>query len=107
MEWRVKKGNYIIFWQYRVRRGSKRRFERIYGPRGDWARLFRGARGYRGTELYRDKETRGRYVTRDAWTSKVAFAAFKTKFAAEYAALDRECEGLTLDETRIGAFSLL
>ncbi len=95
---------YMILWEYRVRRGSERRFERIYGPRGDWARLFRRARGYRGTALYRDAETRGRYATRDAWTSKAAFNAFKKKFAAEYAELDRECKNLTESETRIGAF---
>ena len=38
------------------------------------------------------------------WESEAAFEEFRQQFAAQYEALDRECEGLTQTETKIGIF---
>jgi hypothetical protein len=45
-------------------------------------------------------------VTIDRWESAAAFEAFKTRFAAEYDAIDRSCESLTRRETLIGRFEV-
>jgi heme-degrading monooxygenase HmoA len=47
----------------------------------------------------------GRYLTLDFWTSKEAYKEFRAKHAVEYAAIDRECEALTADESMVGEFS--
>ena len=96
-----------VLWEFQVQRGRERKFERIYGPSGDWARLFRRARGYQGTQLLRDPDRKGRYVTVDLWTSEAAFHNFKTRFAAPYHDLDKECESLTRHETKLGSFRAL
>ena len=56
---------FVIIWRYRVAEARRRDFEAAYGPDGDWARLFRQAPGFGGTELL--SEGRGRYVTIDRW----------------------------------------
>lgn len=91
-------------WSFEVAPGRERDFERIYGPDGDWARLFARAPGYLGTELLQDALRAGRYLTIDRWASGSAFESFKQEWKAEYAALDRACEALTLSETPLGAF---
>lgn len=53
----------------------------------DWARLFRAAPGYRGTELLRDEEAPGRYLTIDRWAAQADFAAFKKTSGALYEAI--------------------
>lgn len=101
-----KKSIYAIFWEYRVRRGRERQFERIYGPRGAWAHFFRKGRGYRGTHLYRETARTRCYVTLDLWTSRTAFETFHRRHHSEYTRIDRKCEALTEKETRVGAWTV-
>lgn len=123
---KAREGLHIIVWRYRVRLGAERRFERIYGPRGAWARLFRKSRGYLGTQLFREagagasrggQRGEGRskdrplragacYVTIDTWRSRTAFDAFHRRHHGEYQRIDRLCESLTLHEEKLGAWSL-
>jgi heme-degrading monooxygenase HmoA len=97
---------YIAIWEFTVRPEHTSAFLAAYGPTGRWAALFRRAAGYRGTELYRDREDPSRYVTVDFWLSPEAFHAFRESFKAEYAALDQECQHLTVIERALGTFGL-
>lgn len=92
----------MILWEYRVHPGREADFEQIYGPAGDWARLFGQAEGYQGSELLRDRKEPGRYFTLDRWASCEAFERFHREHREAYEALDRRCEGLTVSETHIG-----
>jgi hypothetical protein len=31
---------FLALWEYEVKPGCEERFENVYGPEGDWARLF-------------------------------------------------------------------
>ena len=68
-ESRLPAWGYVTVWEFRVRPEAFEVFERIYGPDGDWVRLFQTAEGYVTTELNRDLRQAGRYVTLDFWTS--------------------------------------
>jgi heme-degrading monooxygenase HmoA len=92
-----------IIWMYEVRPEAAPVFERIYGAEGDWVRLFRSARGYLGTELFRSVGMPGRYLTIDAWESLAAYDIFRARFAAAYAELDARCDDLTLTERLVWA----
>ena len=59
-------------------------FEAAYGPNGEWAQFFAGARGYIGTELLRDIEQAGRYVVVDRWESAETFNEFIETNRDEY-----------------------
>jgi len=89
---------YLVVWQFRPQLGAERRFEKTYGPLGPWALLFATAEGFVRTELNRDLKDSERYLTLDFWASKEAYESFRVKHAAEYAAIDRECEALTAEE---------
>ncbi len=95
---------YVIVWEFRLREGGESEFERLYGPGGDWARLFERAEGFLGLELLRETSARGRYLVFDRWSSKAAFEAFRDHFLTEYEALDRRSESLFDREEPIGAF---
>ncbi len=89
---------FVAVWKFTVAAARVPEFVRAYGPEGDWAELFRRAEGYLATRLVQDLDDDGVFVTIDSWTSQQAYAAFREKFAEEYAALDRRCERLTEDE---------
>ncbi|HKK09177.1 MAG TPA: antibiotic biosynthesis monooxygenase, partial [Gemmatimonadota bacterium] len=80
------------------------RFEQVYGPDGDWVRLFRKARGHHSTRLLRDEAAPGRYLTVDEWESRSAFDAFRARFSGAFEALDERCASLTSTEELIGHF---
>jgi quinol monooxygenase YgiN len=94
-----------IVWIFRAHPERRGEFLRCYGPQGDWATLFARSPGYRGTTLREDLETPNRFVCIDSWQDLRSFEEFKRTHHDDYNALDRECEALTLEETRIGVFS--
>jgi len=95
---------FCAIWEFFAKAERQAEFERRYGPDGDWARLFRGAPGFIGLELLQDRDNPLRYLTLDRWASVEAYRAFHESHAAEYAALDRECQGLTEREAPLGEF---
>lgn len=96
--------SYVYVWRYEVPAGSRARFERTYGPDGDWVRLFRQADGYRSTRLLREEGAPGRYLTVDEWDSRAAFDAFRARRAGAFEALDERCASLTSAEELVGHF---
>lgn len=78
-----------------------REFEQAYGVDGEWVKLFRRAPGYLRTELIRDRENPLRYLTIDSWESEDAYAAFRSQFSKEFAALDAKCAAWTTSEKEI------
>jgi quinol monooxygenase YgiN len=97
---------HVRVWEFRVLPKNRKNFERIYGPQGDWVRLFKKGKGYLRTELFRDAEIRGRYLTVDYWISKAAYDTFRREFDREFRTLDKKCESLTALEVSLGSFSL-
>ena len=91
-----------ILWSYDVCPEAVEAFERAYGAAGDWAVLFGRAEGYEGTELLRGQANS--YLTIDRWRSREDFDAFMAAARADYEALDRATEGLTLAERRLGSW---
>jgi len=98
------KSEYVIVWEFRVRKDREAEFVAKYGPEGAWARFFRGSAGYIRTELVRDVASDFRFLTLDYWKTEEEFNRFKQQHLAEYERLDQELEGLTETEARLGAF---
>ena len=96
---------YATLWEFEVVPEQQAEFEANYGPDGRWARLFRRANGYLGSELLRDRAQPLHYLTIDRWASREDWLAFRREYAAEYERLDREFEGLTTREAPLGEFA--
>lgn len=96
---------FATLWEFTVNPAHRAEFEELYGPDGSWARLFRQAAGYLGTELLNDCVDPLRYVTIDRWQSPDHWREFRRQFAAQYESLDRRCEGLTTHEAALGEYA--
>ena len=93
-----------IVWVFEVRPDRVPEFENVYGVHGSWAELFRMAEGYIETSLLRDTENANRFLVIDRWRILSSFESFKERYAAAYDDLDRQCEELSIVETKIGIF---
>jgi heme-degrading monooxygenase HmoA len=94
---------FLVLWEFEVKQGCEERFEKVYGPAGDWATLFRTVPHFQETRLLRDSFRPALYITLDFWNSRHSYEEFLQTHRAEYQALDSLGEGLTLHERRIGA----
>jgi len=95
---------FLVLWEFEVKPGCEERFERVYGPGGDWDSLFRRAADHQVTHLWRDAAEPRVYVTADYWLSRKSYEEFLQSHRAEYKELDAICEGLTLNERHIGSY---
>jgi heme-degrading monooxygenase HmoA len=95
---------FVRIWQFRVPSERADEFRIIYGPGGEWTRLFRREAGFLGTELLHSITHPNVFFTIDRWDSDEAWAAFLRAWGEDYAALDRHCERLTVSEGEIGTF---
>ena len=95
---------YLRVWEFFVVAQRAEEFERVYGPSGEWAELFRRGAGYGGSTLQHDRAVPQRYITIDTWESAGAWDRFQAEHASEYEALDDRCRGLVLAEREIGQF---
>lgn len=98
---------YLYIWEFQTAEGKEAEFQQVYGPEGEWVRLFRRGAGYEKTLLLKDLDRPRIYTTVDIWASEEAFSVFRETFAAEFEALDQRCEELTEKEVRVGRFELL
>lgn len=93
-----------MLWEFTVRPEHREAFERAYAPDGDWAVLFRKARGYLGTSLLRDAERENVYLTIDRWQRPQDYAAAMSSLGPDYQALDQHCEAFTVRERKLGEY---
>lgn len=98
---------FVVLWEFDVKPGSEKRFETVYGPRGEWVRLFQSDPTWRRTLLLRDPFRERTYLTCDFWANKRAYDAFRESNADAYRELDKACEDLTTAEREIGVFQQL
>ena len=91
-------------WKFRPPPGREEDFRTAYSAKGNWARLFEQAPGYRGTTLLRPQDVRDWWLTIDRWESEAHFQAFQDDFGVQYRGLDAELEGVAGEEQFVGAF---
>ncbi|MEG9434346.1 antibiotic biosynthesis monooxygenase family protein [Terriglobus sp. ADX1] len=96
---------HIILWEFVVPADARERFQQAYGPDGDWAQLFRRAKGYLGTELLHSDTAPEVFLTIDRWETASHFESFQRNFGREYRELDQKLEGISTSERKIGVFS--
>jgi len=102
-----RQAEFCYIWEFQVPPPHVEAFEKAYGPGGAWDQLFRLDSAYRGTDLLRDPQQRGRYLTIDHWATREACQSFHDRYRAEFDAIDRVCEAFTLAECHIGDFEMV
>lgn len=95
---------FVALWEFEVKPGCEKRFLKVYGPEGDWAKLFRKDANYQETQLLHDSEHPAIFLTLDFWISRQAYETFMETHAAEYQELDAAGANLTLRERKIGSY---
>ena len=67
-----------IVWQFDVRGGREKEFERFYGADGEWTAMNRFSRSYLGTSFLRDQTNTSRYLVIEYWSEMLVYEEHKT-----------------------------
>jgi hypothetical protein len=98
---------FLVLWEFEVKPGCEQRFERVYGPGGDWDSLFSRDPNHAGTQLFRDAAKSRVYLTADYWRSRKSYEEFLQAQGAEYKYLDAASEELTANERHVGSYEMV
>jgi heme-degrading monooxygenase HmoA len=85
---------YARVWEYEVRTSDVEAFLAAYGASGAWVKLFERSEGYDGTQLFRDVDRAGRFLTVDRWTDYASWKAFLDRWGSDYRELDQRLRRL-------------
>lgn len=95
---------FVYIWEYKVKEEYILEFEKVYGPEGDWIKLFKKSKGYIATDLHQDISNTHRFLTVDTWNTKEDRDNFRNRYSKEFELLDEHCESFTEKEKLIGEF---
>ena len=95
---------FVRIWEFRVPSEKADKFRAVYGPDGEWARLFRRETAFLATELLQSATHPNVFLTIDRWASAEAWAAFLRAWGEDYLTLDRHCKNLIVSEGELGTF---
>jgi hypothetical protein len=98
---------FLVLWEFEVKPGCEQRFERVYGPGGDWDSLFRRDPHHAGSHLFRDTRKALVYLTVDYWLSRKAYEEFLVAQSSDYQALDVVAEQWTANERHVGSYETM
>jgi hypothetical protein len=97
---------FLALWEFEVKSGCVERFQSVYGPQGEWVRLFRSDPLFIETRLLQDPFETTKFVTLDFWQSRSAYESFKEVQHAAYDAIEKYSESLMTQERLLGNFEL-
>jgi hypothetical protein len=98
---------FLVLWEFEVKPGCEERFERVYGPGGDWESLFRRDSNHAGTYLFRDLAKPRVYLTGDYWVTQTAYETFLRREEGEYKRIDAAAEDLMVVERHVGSYETI
>ncbi len=96
---------YVIIWKYTVHPENILDFEKTYGSKGVWAKLFSQSKNYRGSILYKSEDVQHCYFLIDNWTDRQSYEDFKNTHAEVYTEMSNSYASLYTTEEQIGTYT--
>lgn len=90
-----------LIWELKVKFKEREKFEKFYGPKGEWEKFFRKCPDYEGSEILGNNEGDGLFLLIDEWKSEDAFDAFIKSKKPEYDALEEKAKAASRTKNRI------
>jgi hypothetical protein len=94
-------------WQFEVRAGSEKAFERFYGADGEWTKLSRRSRSFLGSSFLRDIAVETRYLLVEYWGEMVVYERHLADFDNDVKTLDAQRQRFVERMETIGVFTAL
>ena len=96
-----------VVWQFQVKAGKQREFEKFYGADGEWSQLARRTRSFLGSSFLRDQASDTSYLLIEYWSEMVVYEKHRQSFGTDIHTLEERREMLCEAILPMGVFSAL
>jgi len=77
-----------VMWQFDVKKGREKDFEKLYGADGDWTALNRQTRSYLGSSFLHDQNRSSRYLLIEYWSEMIVYEQHRGSRSAAIDAIE-------------------
>ncbi len=77
-----------VVWQFDVKSGRQKEFEKFYGADGEWSRLSRRSRSFLGGSFLRDQAHETHYLLVEYWSEMVVYERHLRSFDDDVRSLE-------------------
>ena len=96
-----------VIWQFDVKKGREKEFEKLYGADGDWTALNRRTRSYLGSSFLHDQARSTRYLLIEYWSEMLVYEQHRAYRSDVIAALEERRTTLIESVEPLGIFTAL
>jgi quinol monooxygenase YgiN len=96
-----------IMWQFDVKDGREKEFEKLYGVDGDWTALNRQTRSYLGTSFLRDLNQSSRYLVIEYWSEMIVYEQHRASRLAIIESIEKQRAELIDTAEPLGIYTAL
>jgi len=96
-----------IMWQFDVKDGREKDFEKLYGVDGDWTALNRQTRSYLGTSFLRDLNQSSRYLVIEYWSEMIVYEQHRASRLAIIESIEKRRAELIDTAEPLGIYTAL
>lgn len=96
-----------ILWQFDVRTGREKEFERFYGADGDWTQANRHSRSYLGSSFLKDQNHSRRYMVIEYWSEMLVYEEHKAFQGEALQDLEAKRADLVVSVEPLGIYTAL
>jgi hypothetical protein len=94
-------------WQFEIRQGAEKEFERFYGADGEWTKVSRRSRSFLGSSFLRDIAVDTRYLLVEYWGEMVVYEKHLADFDDEMKSLEEQRQRFVERMETVGVFTAL
>jgi hypothetical protein len=96
-----------VVWQFQVKAGKQREFERFFGADGEWSQLARRSRSFLGSSFLRDQANGTSYLLVEYWSEMVVYERHLKSAVNDIRTLEQRREDYCEAIMPLGIFSAL
>jgi quinol monooxygenase YgiN len=96
-----------VVWQFQVKPGQQKAFEKLYGADGEWTSLGRRSRSFLGSSFLRDQANDRQYLLIEYWSEMVVYEQHRKSIVNDLRTLEKQRETYCDAIVPLGIFSAL
>jgi len=96
-----------VVWQFQVKPGQQKAFEKFYGADGAWTTLGRRSRSFLGSSFLRDQADDARYLLIEYWSEMVVYEQHRKSADADLRTLEKQRNASCESIVPVGIFTAL
>ena len=94
-----------VVWQFHVKPGHQRDFEKFYGADGEWTALGRRSRSFLGSSFLRDQARDTNYLLIEYWSEMVVYERHQRSVSVDARELEKRRDDFCESVAPLGIFT--